>query len=88
MRTPAEISADAESPAAPERRRALRRGFAARRWTVYVTIALSGAAALGAEVVWTRLMAMLLLATVYVFSIILAVFLIGLAVGQAARPPG
>ena len=54
------------------------------RWPVYISIALSGAAALGAEVVWTRLLGMLLLATVYVFSIILAVFLIGLAAGGAA----
>ena len=54
----------------------------ATRWTVYVTIALSGATALGAEVVWTRLMGMMLGATVYVFSIILAVFLIGLAIGS------
>jgi spermidine synthase len=54
------------------------------RWTVYVVIALSGACALGAEVVWTRLMGMLLGNTVYVFSIILAVFLIGLAMGSGA----
>jgi spermidine synthase len=53
-------------------------------WPIYVTIALSGATALGAEVVWTRLLGMLLLATVYVFSIILAVFLTGLAIGSAA----
>lgn len=53
-------------------------------WPVYVSIALSGATALGAEVVWTRLLSMLLLGTVYVFSIILAVFLFGLAVGSAA----
>jgi len=53
------------------------------RWPVYLTIALSGACALGAEVVWTRLMGMMLGATVYVFSIILAVFLIGLAIGSA-----
>lgn len=52
-------------------------------WTIYVTIALSGACALGAEVVWTRLMGMMLGATVYVFSIILAVFLAGLALGSA-----
>ncbi|HKE23035.1 MAG TPA: fused MFS/spermidine synthase, partial [Bryobacteraceae bacterium] len=52
------------------------------RWTIYVAIALSGACALGAEVVWTRLMAMLLGSTVYVFSIILAVFLVGLALGS------
>ncbi len=55
-----------------------------RPWQVYVTIALSGATALGAEVVWTRTLAMELLATVYVFSIILAVFLTGLAVGSWA----
>jgi spermidine synthase len=53
------------------------------KWPVYVTIALSGAGALGAEVVWTRLMGMMLGATVYVFSVILAVFLVGLAIGSA-----
>jgi spermidine synthase len=53
------------------------------RWPVYLTIALSGAVALGAEVVWTRLLGYLLLATVYVFAIILAVFLTGLAIGTA-----
>lgn len=53
-------------------------------WPVYLAIALSGATALGAEVVWTRLLSMLLLGTVYVFSIILAVFLLGLALGSAA----
>ncbi len=55
----------------------------ASRWVVYVTIAISGACALGAEVIWTRLMGMMLGATVYVFSIILAVFLAGLAIGSA-----
>jgi len=50
--------------------------------SIYLTIGLSGASALGAEVVWTRLMGMLLGSTVYVFSIILAVFLIGLAIGS------
>ena len=42
---------------------------------VYVAIALSGLAALGAEVVWTRLLSLMLGASVYTFSIILAVFL-------------
>ena len=56
----------------------------AGQWTIYITIALSGACALGAEVIWTRLMAMTMLGTVYVFSIILAVFLAGLAIGSAA----
>lgn len=53
-------------------------------WPIYVAIAISGMCALGAEVVWTRLMGMLLGATVYVFSVILAVFLIGLALGSTA----
>jgi spermidine synthase len=52
-------------------------------WPVHVAIALSGAAALGAEVVWTRLLGLSLGATVYAFSIILAVFLSGLALGTA-----
>ncbi len=52
-------------------------------WPVYVTIALSGATALGAEVIWTRLLGLLLGGTVYTFSIILAVFLVGLGIGSA-----
>src|SRR5437762_2882608 len=51
---------------------------------VYLVIALSGLTALGAEVVWTRLLSLLLGATVYTFSIILAVFLVGLWAGSAA----
>jgi spermidine synthase len=51
---------------------------------VYVTIALSGLSALGAEVVWTRLLSLLLGATVYTFSIVLAVFLLGLWAGSSA----
>jgi spermidine synthase len=50
---------------------------------VYVTIALSGMCALGAEVVWTRLLSLMLGATVYTFSIILAVFLVGLGIGSS-----
>jgi spermidine synthase len=50
---------------------------------VYIAIAISGACALGAEVVWTRLLSLMLGATVYTFSIILAVFLIGLGIGSA-----
>ena len=51
---------------------------------IYVAIAFSGLTALGAEVVWTRLLSLLLGATVYTFSIILAVFLTGLWGGSAA----
>jgi spermidine synthase len=52
-------------------------------WPVYVTIALSGMAAMGAEVVWTRLLSMLFGASVYAFSIILAVFLAALGIGTS-----
>ena len=52
-------------------------------WVMYLAIGLSGLGALGAEVVWTRLLSLLLGATVYTFSIILAVFLIGLWGGSS-----
>jgi spermidine synthase len=55
-----------------------------RAWPIYVTIAISGLCALGAEVIWTRLLALMLGATVYTFSIILAVFLLGLGLGSGA----
>jgi spermidine synthase len=51
---------------------------------IYAAIALSGLSALGAEVVWTRLLSLLLGGTVYTFSIILAVFLFGLWAGSGA----
>src|ERR1017187_1581269 len=53
-------------------------------WPVYVTIALSGATALGAEAIWTRLLGLMLGATVYTFAIILAVFLVGIGLGSGA----
>jgi spermidine synthase len=52
-------------------------------WPVYMTIGLSGLCALGAEVIWTRLLSLMLGATVYTFSIILAVFLVGLGIGSS-----
>ncbi|MGD8330090.1 MAG: fused MFS/spermidine synthase, partial [Acidobacteriota bacterium] len=56
---------------------------AANPW-VYVVIGVSGFTALGAQVVWTRLLSLLFGGTVYTFSIILAVFLVGLAIGSGA----
>jgi len=53
------------------------------RATAYLTIALSGMTALAAEVVWTRILSLMLGATVYTFSIILAVFLVGLGLGSS-----
>ena len=53
-------------------------------WAVYVAIALSGMTALAAEVIWTRLLSLLFGATVYTFSLILAVFLLGIGIGSSA----
>ena len=52
-------------------------------WSVYLTIGLSGVCSLGAEVIWTRQLSLMLGATVYTFSIILAVFLLGLGLGSS-----
>jgi spermidine synthase len=52
-------------------------------WAVYVSIALSGMTALGAEVIWTRILSLLFGATVYTFSLILAVFLLGRGIGSS-----
>ena len=49
----------------------------------YWTITISGLTALSAQVVWTRLLSLLFGGTVYTFSLILAVFLLGLGVGSA-----
>ncbi len=60
-----------------------RAGRAPGAWAVYLAIALSGMSALGAEVVWTRLLALLFGGTVYTFALILAVFLTGLGIGSS-----
>jgi spermidine synthase len=49
---------------------------------VYLAIALSGCCALAAEAIWTRTLGLLLGASVYTLSIIVAVFLIGLGIGS------
>ncbi|MBI2186648.1 MAG: fused MFS/spermidine synthase [Acidobacteria bacterium] len=59
---------------------AVERGAEAR--IVYIGIALSGLTALGGEVVWTRILSLLFGATTYTFSLILAVFLVGLGLGS------
>jgi spermidine synthase len=69
---PGRIDARISSPASPG------------ETLVLLAIGLSGLTALGAEVVWTRLLSLLLGPTVYTFSIILAVFLIGLWGGSSA----
>ena len=56
--------------------------LADRPW-VYVAIALSGFCALAAQVIWTRILSLLFGASTYTFSLILAVFLIGLGIGSS-----
>jgi spermidine synthase len=53
------------------------------RWAVYVAIALSGLTALACQVLWSRTLSLMLGATVYTFSLILAVFLTGLGIGSS-----
>ncbi len=55
----------------------------AKHRTVYLVIALSGLTALGAQVVWTRLLGLVLGGTVFSFAIILAIFLAGLGIGSS-----
>jgi spermidine synthase len=50
--------------------------------SVYVVIAMSGLTALGSEVLWTRVLSLQFGATTYTFSLILAVFLVGLGIGS------
>src|SRR3954464_5332025 len=52
-------------------------------WPIYVAAGLSGMSALSAEVVWTRILSLLLGGTVYTFSLILAAFLFGLGIGSS-----
>jgi spermidine synthase len=53
-------------------------------WLTLVAIGISGATALGAEVVWTRLLSLNFGGTTYTFSLILASFLFGIGLGSAA----
>ena len=74
---------DARIDDGAERRRPRRRAARRAPWAVYVAIALSGLTALAAEVIWTRILSLLFGATVYTFSLILAVFLVGLGIGSS-----
>ena len=51
---------------------------------VLLSIGMSGATALGAEVVWTRLMTLNFGGTTYTFSLILAAFLLAIGIGSTA----
>jgi spermidine synthase len=54
-----------------------------RARVVYIAIALSGLTALASQVIWARVLSLLIGATVYTFSLILAVFLVGLGIGSS-----
>jgi spermidine synthase len=53
-------------------------------WATYSVIAISGMTALAAQVIWSRLLSLLFGATAYTFSLVVAVFLIGLGIGSGA----
>ncbi|HEY4015175.1 MAG TPA: fused MFS/spermidine synthase [Polyangiaceae bacterium] len=72
---PTHARSDPEEAAAPS---------AGGSWPVYAAIGISGATALGAEVIFTRLLSLLLGPTVYTFSLIVAVLLAGIGVGSFA----
>jgi spermidine synthase len=74
--TPAEVPAEEEIAVAPIR--------APGATAVYVTIALSGLTALASQVIWTRMLSLTFGGTTYTFSMILAVFLVGLGIGSSA----
>lgn len=53
-----------------------------QRRILYITFALSGCAAMIYEVVWTRILTLILGSTLYSFATMLATFLLGLAIGS------
>jgi len=52
-------------------------------WTAAIALGLSGGASLALQVVWTRLAALILGPTTYAFSVVVTVFVGGLAAGSA-----
>ncbi len=56
-------------------------------WIAALALGLSGFASLTLQVVWTRLLALILGPTTYAFSVIVAVFIAGLAAGSAIASP-
>jgi len=72
--SPARDKQSAAAPAKPAR----------RRWIVPALYGASGFVALGCEVLWTRSLVFLLHSTVYAFTSMLTVYLVGLAAGGAA----
>jgi len=80
-RLPWEQSTDADH--VPERGARAQMEFGERPsiFPIYLAVGISGACAMGTQVIWTRNMGLMLGLTVYAFTNILASFLIGLGVG-------
>ncbi|MGE0816923.1 MAG: fused MFS/spermidine synthase [Vicinamibacterales bacterium] len=74
-----------EFPAAPGRRRKggppVRRDVVPRPWVAAWAMAVSGFLSLALQIVWSRLLAQVLGPTSYAFSLVVAMFILGLAVG-------
>jgi spermidine synthase len=81
--TPASLSVTAEDPDPQPLIPDPGSRVSSDRALVYVAIALSGFCALAAQVIWTRVLSLLFGASTYTFSLILAVFLIGLGIGSS-----
>ncbi len=83
--TPAE---EAARPPGKGRRRAaaapLRTGGLGRPWIAALALGVSGFVSLTLQVVWSRLLAQILGPTTYAFSLVVAVFIAGLALGAVA----
>jgi len=71
-----------EAPARPSSRQTRQPAATLSPWVVLVCLGLSGYAALMYEVVWTRLLGLILENTVYAFSLMLSTFLLSLALGS------
>lgn len=56
----------------------------AQPWTAAIALGASGFASLTLQVVWTRLLVQILGPTTYAFSTVVAIFIIGIAIGAAA----
>lgn len=69
-------------PSAPASRQTRQPAATLSPWVVLVCLSLSGYVALMYEVVWTRLLGLILENTVYAFSLMLSTFLLSLALGS------
>jgi spermidine synthase len=59
----------------------------ARPWLAALALGVSGFASLTLQIVWTRLLVQILGPTTYAFSTVVAVFIVGIAIGAALAAP-